>query len=1850
MPDFNEFVKNLYTSKNRELTEDKLKYIEETYKGKEEDFVKNFYSTIGEELSEEKFNYIKDTYLKKKEQQVLYGNQPFGGKEEEPLLPLTSSTVSPSASKPPKSTTPSASTGKLPKLEVQVEKPVSTEFVGTRDLAATVESREQRKKFLEQVNAGILETVQKDPELFISQKDMPTMYGEKVIPAGTPNVKNISKAVDLYAEKIKRETGRELSSFDKQSIVQNTLSSLKVKTQTQNAAMLTDLQFQEQKKVPLTAITGIKTKEGEVVKEGMFQENIKNTISQEQQRLEQIAKTPNKEINAEFKGEVDGLTSKVKSNADALNLEMKDYFTAQFEEQKNQVYNQYVQLVQSGQMTSDVANAQMKQELEAIGKQLESDTNAMYAPKFNQLKQETEEQVKDIQTRYNRKVQAQFNIEKEKSQKRIKEEVSKYSSSLPKGYLEDYQATFQKNFDSEMRLEGLRNTTAFANLGNVEKMQTAIMAGWGDVAGTVGGALSYVGVNTGELQNWVAQSNLYNELPVFSEGSVWDNITNTDWWIANGVRSIPFTVATMPFGLLGGAGAGMLVKALGATRRAEIISSVIGGGLIGWEAERFLEQGSAFNDAINEGKSVSEASEIAASVGKYNFATIPLNIAQMLPVFGDSFKFLNSAVIEAGSGYLEETAQGWAQAKAKAESEGKDVSYLDYMTSPQAVEEGIIGAGMSQGFTLFSLNNTPDIDKKINALMTSLGTGGESQANLMLEVMRNNDAIDSKQYEEAKALLKYTLNGINQAQNINVEDNVKAALVNKFVAIEKAKELLTENENDLASQAAKELIAEKENEIKNILKGSEPVYLIKIQGNEVPVVSTKEQVESILSNPDSLPLFEIEIYNDVKTRASVDEAYSKQNKDAIQESSTVENEISSGDTSARTDVGGAEDGGTSSIIDKREPNKEPVIQEGEAKEEVKSDKGEPAQGEIEFGTAFQVQDATAENTVGKEKGLWGNSQVWRERIENAGDILRELSSRGDKPDVRYLMEKVEKLRDWIAKNKNGYTPIDESVKTIEDFDKSNLKWTDAVDSREYLERFHSSVLDRVRKEYEAIPTYTKEQRLALDLVLDLINNDIKGLESKLNEIEKISNQIKTNGSLPIVVDVKLGKEQPTPTEKAEEAPVKEEEVSEAEVKSVAEVSGVNPKNIRDLYNIGRDLFALNRVQALAQAVVMDKMIGAMAKRKGVEKSEIYKTVQFKKSSEKDLPQGVKMQMAAWHGSPYEFDKFTTEKIGTGEGAQAFGWGLYFTDLKDIAKLYAKKLAKIKFENKELEENSIFDKLFVSLDESNEEFYSWFTGRIFNLAKFKEYLDDISSYYQEQLKIKVDEKHPLVIKMMRDYEYSQDKIEQAKKTLRDFDKNKYNSVYDMFIKAGVSEENAKNGTDIIFKGVEQSRRFLYEAMQYQSSRASKLDKVINFVKNELKSNANYYSYLSKNSDKFNLSRSLYKVSLFKGKEQSEYTWLEWDKPVSEENFYKIKEALIAKGYTIKGDSKYGFDLYSKNGLSLGHYNIAEVGKYFYENIGYVLGGDKAASLFLLENGIDGIKYAAESISRGATSKTARGFNYVVFDENAVSIEESIKFQKDAVKARGAMMVNMDGQAVIYALSDPNVSTPLHELAHVFEHYLTDNEKNEIVESAGTKGWTIETSEFFARGFEKYLSDGKAPSKGLQRLFDKFKEWLTEIYNGIINSDIDIELNEKMENIYSQMLGVDIKKKKQGFPKNVLAIAEETGLSPQQIQNTYAKYDGSKSMEEITVEDYKTARAIGDKAKLENVTKAFDALLQEESAKTAASPTAKKKAKKALKEADEKAVKEAAKIMEHIDEIRDKLQESGVIVSTSCKWGK
>lgn len=49
----------------------------------------------------------------------------------------------------------------------------------------------------------------------------------------------------------------------------------------------------------------------------------------------------------------------------------------------------------------------------------------------------------------------------------------------------------------------------------------------------------------------------------------------------------------------------------------------------------------------------------------------------------------------------------------------------------------------------------------------------------------------------------------------------------------------------------------------------------------------------------------------------------------------------------------------------------------------------------------------------------------------------------------------------------------------------------------------------------------------------------------------------------------------------------------------------------------------------------------------------------------DAPKGI----LAYHGSPHDFDRFSMSKIGTGEGAQAYGHGLYFAENTDIARGY-----------------------------------------------------------------------------------------------------------------------------------------------------------------------------------------------------------------------------------------------------------------------------------------------------------------------------------------------------------------------------------------------------------------------------------------------------------------------------------------------------------------------------------------------------------------------------------------------------
>jgi hypothetical protein len=466
----------------------------------------------------------------------------------------------------------------------------------------------------------------------------------------------------------------------------------------------------------------------------------------------------------------------------------------------------------------------------------------------------------------------------------------------------------------------------------------------------------------------------------------------------------------------------------------------------------------------------------------------------------------------------------------------------------------------------------------------------------------------------------------------------------------------------------------------------------------------------------------------------------------------------------------------------------------------------------------------------------------------------------------------------------------------------------------------------------------------------------------------------------------------------------------------------------------------------------------------VTKEEMYAKLEFRKATAKGLPKGVKLQLDAWHGSPYQFAKFMLENIDTGEGAQAFGWGLYFTDLQDVAEWYANELGGVK-DNISLEEikNILPSSPNVESLAINFERNIRIRGVREGLQKFKENTEllGLEFYTPEELNfVKNLQEKDLPAKFVYKVNLFKNKKRYVAAPIQSLD-GKWN-VYDSKTWDKVQQMSSAEKQGIL-----------------DDLDRAKPEKRFNSKEEAL-------SWINDNN---------------------EYTFLEWDKPLNKERANKLLSKLT------KDQNEQGFYY----GLS----GVQTEGE-FYKKLtnafgGRLRGGDKAASLFLLENGIDGIKYPAESIAAGRTSDNARGFNYVIFDENAINIEDVIKFQKDANKARGAVMVGMDGQAVIYALTNPNVSTPLHELAHVYEHYLTDAEKDTVLKSAGTKEWTTETSEYFARGFEKYIAEGKSPSESLSNVFEKFKQWLKDIYKDLKNSPIDVKLNDGMRKIYAQMLG-------------------------------------------------------------------------------------------------------------------------------------
>jgi hypothetical protein len=97
------------------------------------------------------------------------------------------------------------------------------------------------------------------------------------------------------------------------------------------------------------------------------------------------------------------------------------------------------------------------------------------------------------------------------------------------------------------------------------------------------------------------------------------------------------------------------------------------------------------------------------------------------------------------------------------------------------------------------------------------------------------------------------------------------------------------------------------------------------------------------------------------------------------------------------------------------------------------------------------------------------------------------------------------------------------------------------------------------------------------------------------------------------------------------------------------------------------------LRALTQPAAAQQFDAALRKGGTIDKE---KAVQMAMDVLQTTPMGV-MGKIVYHGSPHKFDKFDMSKIGTGEGAQAYGHGLYFAETPEVAMQYHKNLTRTK---------------------------------------------------------------------------------------------------------------------------------------------------------------------------------------------------------------------------------------------------------------------------------------------------------------------------------------------------------------------------------------------------------------------------------------------------------------------------------------------------------------------------------------------------------------------------------------------
>ena len=452
-----------------------------------------------------------------------------------------------------------------------------------------------------------------------------------------------------------------------------------------------------------------------------------------------------------------------------------------------------------------------------------------------------------------------------------------------------------------------------------------------------------------------------------------------------------------------------------------------------------------------------------------------------------------------------------------------------------------------------------------------------------------------------------------------------------------------------------------------------------------------------------------------------------------------------------------------------------------------------------------------------------------------------------------------------------------------------------------------------------------------------------------------------------------------------------------------------------------------------------------------------------------------LNQPAYHGSPHTFDEFKLQHIGSGEGAAAYGWGLYFSSKKEVAQWYRDSLSR---------DNGV---VTATLPDGSS-----YNASASKMREYSKLIDGLSSLAQKELKVspadgramaqgiavelpRARDQKSFLKYFVDNVKYWQDKLSEDRPEVaaaRLADAKESLSLAKL-VKVDVAKKGHVYTVDI----PEQSDMLDWDKQWKSQSRRVRLS-----IQQALLNAVNDGHIGTNNFEDYDIGE----VPGFTGSAQLRARLQKWERRML-------------------------------NARATGEEVYAEIGTLLRTN-------EEGTSRFLSDAGIPGLTYKGDSSGER---------NYVVFDDSQV------KIQTMEQQNRGYIAISPTRQLSIGLLENADLSTFIHESGHAYLEVFNDLVKQvstiedktdlqkQMLDDADTLAkWmgiksldemTVEHKEQFARGYEAYAMEGNAPTIGLRRAFARFRTWMLALYKSI--TSLNVKLNDDVRAVFDRMLATD-----------------------------------------------------------------------------------------------------------------------------------